>query len=108
MSIILPLTLMTADGAKLSRLFHASLQLRNAKNRDLLPARLAEEMLCESTSDTCECTRAFGGRVGPKPGEPAGGVRGSGVLIARVLACESDIGRSARRIPEPLLEAAPL
>lgn len=92
---------MTAEGAKLSRLFHASLQFRNAKKRDLRPAKLVDEILCESTSDICECIRVFGGRIDPKPGEQAGGVSGIDALIARVLACERDIGRSARRTPDP-------
>ena len=53
MSIMLPFIDMTPDGAKLSRLFHASLQFLNAKNLDRLFALiLAELMLCESTSET--------------------------------------------------------
>ena len=55
MSIILPESDITPEGAKLSRLFHASLQFRNAKNFDLRFAlRLAELMLCESTSEIWE------------------------------------------------------
>ena len=66
MSIIEPLMESTPDGAKLSRLFHASLQFRNAKNLERRFAlRLAELMLCESSNDTCDCTRVFGWRVEP-------------------------------------------
>ena len=52
-SIMDPFMERTPDGAKLSRLFQASLQFLNAKNLDRLFAfKLAELMLCESSNET--------------------------------------------------------